>query len=75
LIRGAAANLEAGPAAALTGPVRRGDVETVVAHLGALGPEDRELYLLLAREALRLAREAGLASEAADRMERVLGES
>lgn len=75
LIRGAAANLEAGPAAALTGPVRRGDVETVRAHLAALGPEDRQLYLLLAREALRLAREAGLAPAAAARMARVLGES
>lgn len=75
LIRGAAANLEAGPAAALTGPVRRGDVETVRAHLAALGPEDRQLYLLLAREALRLAREAGLAPAAAARMGRVLGES
>jgi predicted short-subunit dehydrogenase-like oxidoreductase (DUF2520 family) len=74
LIRGAAANLEAGPAAALTGPVRRGDVETVEAHLAALGPDDRKLYLLLAREALRLAREAGLPSEAAQRMARVLGE-
>jgi len=74
LIRGAAANLEEGPAAALTGPVRRGDVETVAAHLTALGPEDRKLYLLLAREALRLAREAGLPSEAAARMARVLGE-
>jgi predicted short-subunit dehydrogenase-like oxidoreductase (DUF2520 family) len=74
LIRGAAANLEAGPAAALTGPVRRGDVETVAAHLAALGPEDRKLYLLLGREALRLAREAGLPSEAAARMARVLGE-
>jgi predicted short-subunit dehydrogenase-like oxidoreductase (DUF2520 family) len=75
LIRGAAANLEAGPAAALTGPVRRGDAETVSAHLAALGPEDRKLYLLLAREALRLAREAGLAPEAAARVARVLGPS
>jgi predicted short-subunit dehydrogenase-like oxidoreductase (DUF2520 family) len=74
LIRGAAANLESGPAAALTGPVRRGDVETVVAHLAALGPEDRKLYLLLAREALRLSREAGLPFEDAHRMARVLGE-
>jgi predicted short-subunit dehydrogenase-like oxidoreductase (DUF2520 family) len=74
LIRGAAANLEAGPAAALTGPVRRGDVETVAAHLAALGPEDRKLYVLLAREALRLAREAGLPQESAVRMARVLGE-
>jgi predicted short-subunit dehydrogenase-like oxidoreductase (DUF2520 family) len=64
LIRGAAANLEAGPAAALTGPVRRGDVETVRAHLRALGPDDRRLYLLLAREALRLAKDAGLPPEA-----------
>ena len=74
LIRGAAANLESGPADALTGPVRRGDVETVRAHLAALGPEDRQLYLLLAREALRLAREAGLPAEAAARMARALEE-
>jgi predicted short-subunit dehydrogenase-like oxidoreductase (DUF2520 family) len=74
LIRGAAANLEAGPVAALTGPVRRGDVETVVAHLAALGPEDRKLYVLLAREALRLAREAGLPEERAVRMGRALEE-
>jgi predicted short-subunit dehydrogenase-like oxidoreductase (DUF2520 family) len=75
LIRGAAANLEVGPAAALTGPVRRGDVETVQAHLAALGPEDRTLYLLLAREALRLAREAGLNQGAAARMAEALGET
>jgi predicted short-subunit dehydrogenase-like oxidoreductase (DUF2520 family) len=74
LIRGAAANLEAGPAAALTGPVRRGDVATVTAHLAALGPEDRQLYRLLAREALRLAREAGLPPEAADRMAAALAD-
>ena len=30
-----------GPAAALTGPVRRGDAETVAAHLAALAPGDR----------------------------------
>jgi predicted short-subunit dehydrogenase-like oxidoreductase (DUF2520 family) len=75
LIRGAAANLEAGPAAALTGPVRRGDVETVQAHLAALGPDDRALYLLLAREALRLAREAGLEPDTAARMAEALGET
>ena len=73
LIRGAAANLDVGPAAALTGPVRRGDAETVATHLGALLPGDRELYVLLGREALRIAREAGLSPEAADRVARVLG--
>jgi predicted short-subunit dehydrogenase-like oxidoreductase (DUF2520 family) len=75
LIRGAAANLEAGPAAALTGPIRRGDVETVQAHLAALRPDDRALYLLLAREALRLAREAGLEPVTAARMADALGET
>jgi predicted short-subunit dehydrogenase-like oxidoreductase (DUF2520 family) len=50
-----------GPAAALTGPVARGDVETVRAHLGALAdaPEILELYRSLSREALGLAAEQG----------------
>ena len=72
LIRGAAASLDSGPAAALTGPVRRGDAETVAAHLAALPPDDRALYVLLAREALHLARNAGLAPEAEARLVRVL---
>ena len=53
--------------------MRRGDAETVAAHLQALSHEDRELYLHLAREALRLATEAGLSAEAGDRVARVLG--
>jgi predicted short-subunit dehydrogenase-like oxidoreductase (DUF2520 family) len=75
LIRGAAANLEIGPAAALTGPVRRGDAGTVAAHLQALGGDDRALYLLLAREALRLAVEAGLSRDAAGAVAEVLDRS
>jgi predicted short-subunit dehydrogenase-like oxidoreductase (DUF2520 family) len=75
LIRGAAANLELGPAAALTGPVRRGDAGTVAAHLQALGGDDRALYLLLAREALRLAVEAGLSRDAAGAVAEVLDRS
>ncbi len=75
LLRGAAANLEAGPAAALTGPIRRGDDQTVVAHLAVLGPEDRRLYLLLAHEALRLAREAGMPDAASARIGRALDEA
>ena len=55
LARAALANVEAfGPAAALTGPVARGDVATVERHLDALGATDRTLYRALAREALRL---------------------
>ena len=74
LLRGAAANLEAGPAAALTGPVRRGDVRTIRAHLGILTGADAQLYRLLAGEALRLAREAGLPPEAAERVADALRE-
>jgi hypothetical protein len=50
-------------------------VETVQAHLAALRPDDRALYLLLAREALRLAREAGLEPVTAARMADALGET
>lgn len=75
LIRGAASNLELGPAAALTGPIRRGDLRTVEAHLAALRSEDRELYRLLGRTALRLAREGGLDSVVAARIEAVLSQA
>ena len=61
LMVGALENLETqAPAAALTGPIRRGDLSTIRAHLAALGPEDATLYAVLGLEALRLAREAGL---------------
>ena len=43
------------PAATLTGPIRRGDVGTVRAHLDALQEPVRSLYAALGREALRLA--------------------
>jgi predicted short-subunit dehydrogenase-like oxidoreductase (DUF2520 family) len=72
LMRGAVSNLELGPAAALTGPIRRGDVETIRAHLDALDRTDRELYRSLGLVALRLAREAGLNAESARRLERIL---
>jgi predicted short-subunit dehydrogenase-like oxidoreductase (DUF2520 family) len=50
---------ERGPAAALTGPVARGDAETVRAHLDALAGEDRDAYRDLARLAQRLSGRAG----------------
>ena len=73
LVRGAAANLELGPAAALTGPIRRGDTRTIAAHLLALQGPDRELYRRLGLEALRLARAAGLDPAVADRIAALLG--
>jgi predicted short-subunit dehydrogenase-like oxidoreductase (DUF2520 family) len=76
LLEGATANLRSlPPARALTGAVRRGDTATVLAHLAALRPVDRILYAMLGREALLLAREAGLAGERAAEVERVLDEA
>ncbi|MEP6590973.1 MAG: DUF2520 domain-containing protein [Gemmatimonadota bacterium] len=60
-----------GPTAALTGPVRRGDAGTVAAHLEVLRGDDRAAYVALGREALLLARRAGLASDAAAAVERL----
>lgn len=55
LVRGALANIEEGGlAAAVTGPVPRGDVETVEMHLRAVDPADRQLYALLGRALVRL---------------------
>ena len=73
LLGGAVANLNAlGPAASLTGAVRRGDEETVKAHLEALGPEDQNLYRTVGRAAVMLAREAGLGESAVQRVLKIL---
>jgi predicted short-subunit dehydrogenase-like oxidoreductase (DUF2520 family) len=69
-----------GVAAALTGPVRRGDVLTVERHLAALerlrrgdsGPPVVDLYRMLGAIALELAKEAGLGPAAAERVNRAL---
>lgn len=47
---------------ALTGPVLRGDATTVEKNLQALGPEAREVYTQLSRQALKLAETRGLES-------------
>lgn len=75
LAAGAVENVrDRGPAAALTGPVARGDAETVERHLARLSGDERALYSLLAREALRLARERGLDADAAARVAALTGE-
>jgi predicted short-subunit dehydrogenase-like oxidoreductase (DUF2520 family) len=56
LVRGALANVEeVGLEAALTGPVVRGDMETVGLHLRAMEPSDRRLYATLGLELARIA--------------------
>ncbi|HEU4563809.1 MAG TPA: Rossmann-like and DUF2520 domain-containing protein [Gemmatimonadaceae bacterium] len=59
---------------ALTGPIVRGDVETVRRHRAALAgePELLAAYNALSRGALRLARERGTPAEALRAMERLL---
>ncbi len=55
LVRATVDNVaELGPAAALTGPVARGDVATVQAHLDVLPEQERDAYRALARAALTL---------------------
>ena len=55
LVRSTLANVEAvGPAAALTGPVLRGDAETVARHLAVLPAAERPAYRALAERALEL---------------------
>jgi predicted short-subunit dehydrogenase-like oxidoreductase (DUF2520 family) len=78
LLAGAARSLAASPPGhALTGPVSRGDVETVRSHLRTAGlgdPDMRRVHLLLSRKLLRMARESGRLDAATARLlERVLG--
>jgi predicted short-subunit dehydrogenase-like oxidoreductase (DUF2520 family) len=55
LARASLANAFAlGPSAALTGPVARGDVETVQRHLAALPADEQRAYRALADEARRM---------------------
>jgi predicted short-subunit dehydrogenase-like oxidoreductase (DUF2520 family) len=74
LMRGTLANLALGPAAALTGPIRRGDEVTVRRHLAALPAGERRLYRELGRVTLELAREAGLPEPQARAIARALDE-
>ncbi len=69
---------ELGPVAALTGPVLRGDLDTVTRHLDALAtlPQTiRDLYKAGGRHAITLARQRGLDPDQARRLERLLSEN
>ncbi|MBI3280674.1 MAG: DUF2520 domain-containing protein [Acidobacteria bacterium] len=63
------------PEAALTGPIRRGDLATVRSHLSVLAaasPAIAELYRAAGRHVIDLARRAGLSPEAAARVDDAL---
>ena len=73
LWQGMVANLDAmGAADSLTGPVRRGDAGTVRRHLGLLQGDARKAYVALSREALRIAKAAGLSKQLSDEMGKAL---
>ena len=58
LVSGTLANIRAtGPIDVLTGPIMRGDADTVARHLAALSPRDAATYVALARRTLDLVRE------------------
>jgi len=64
LVRGTVDNVdELGPASALTGPVARGDDETLARHVDALPDDERDAYEALVRAARRLAEVANPARE------------
>jgi predicted short-subunit dehydrogenase-like oxidoreductase (DUF2520 family) len=69
LVRGTLENIERdGPPAALTGPVLRGDVDTIARHLAALTADDAILYRALGRAALELAQKRGMDDATAERV-------
>lgn len=77
LVQGTLQNVNSlGPEKALTGPVLRGDVETVRSHLAALGgdPAARRVYRVLGQQTLRLAEKKGLPAGRIKALRRLLGE-
>lgn len=75
LVTTSAGNAADDGAAALTGPVRRGDAGTVAAHLAELRetlPEAVDAYVALSRLALGYARRGGLDPDKADAVEDAL---
>lgn len=75
LMEAAVTNLtDSSPAEALTGPVVRGETETVIRHLTALrtNADARAVYKRLSLAALSIAAERGVPRETVDEMQKVL---
>ena len=75
LMEGAIANLaDASPAEALTGPIVRGDTETVMKHLAALrgDPDARAVYKRLSLAALSMAEQRGVDPARIQEMQKLL---
>ncbi|MEW6771165.1 MAG: Rossmann-like and DUF2520 domain-containing protein [Bacillota bacterium] len=75
LIQGTLQNVGAvGPVTGLTGPVARGDVETIRQHARAMEKDAWELYRMLGLHTVKLARRKGLSPETARELEKIFGE-
>lgn len=78
LIKGTLTNIETlGVPGALTGPIVRGDVETVRGHVEAMrerAPELLDLYRALARHTVEVAGERGLENEKTEELLKIVGE-
>ncbi|HEX9703662.1 MAG TPA: Rossmann-like and DUF2520 domain-containing protein [Gemmatimonadales bacterium] len=73
LVLGTVENLTSqGPPAALTGPVARGDIESIRRHLESLTSDDATLYRALGRAALELAQKRGMNEAMAARVAEAL---
>ena len=74
LMRGTLENVaELGLAAAPTGPISRGDVETVRLHLRSLPDREGRVYRDLGREVVKLAEARGLDRDSAEALRELLG--
>lgn len=75
LIQGTLQNIGAvGPVAALTGPVARGDVETIRRHAQVMGKEEWEMYRMLGCFTVKVAQERGLPDDVSAELGRIFGE-
>jgi predicted short-subunit dehydrogenase-like oxidoreductase (DUF2520 family) len=73
LARGSLENLERmGPVQALTGPISRGDLETIRLHLRTLEPRERALYAALGLELLNLAMAGELGEDEGEEIRELL---
>lgn len=73
LVEGVVRNMRgAGVREALTGPIKRGDADTVARHLAALRGKESDLYRMLGLVTLEIAKEAGLEPGAVRRTSRAL---
>lgn len=62
-----------GIVSSLTGPIERGDLNTVKSHCNALDKEDRELYVILSKNLLKIAKIKNINRDYSE-LEKFLGE-